>query len=346
MDYPTWVEGGNVWNFGLSHIPAPTIPIPDTTALPYGNEQWYSAQLSHRTEAGHPSGPSPIPTQKSKQRRRKETCARAPRKVSPSEEKWKLAIGTIKELYLQENYTLEEIMEIMQFVYHFHATTDQTNPWQLLEDRCYGASILIKTSSYGKAEVSLTQFFEGLQQVANIQGPSILVKFWRICLELRGLDGMNPRLRAVSRFLTMLQKEFSEHHGMEHPLFHLATMLGQVSPEDFKDTLRIGYVKTIKELQGMIGNENAIALHMWSVYFRYWDTQDLQKEVFFAKFQYLLSHFSKNCRDRQSKTLTAIYYYYIYAAYYICEQPVLAQGMARYMLEDMGPLGPNPHWTF
>lgn len=224
--------------------------------------------------------------------------------------------------------------------------TNQTSMWQLLSDQCYGASTLIQSRAPAKAQTSLYEFFEGLDRVTYERDPSIMVKFWRICLELRGLEqrglqsyGLQSPLKLFFQKLLLL---FSEQHGTKNSLYLLVKALTQVPQEDFKDTLRIGYYKSINKLENMIGNDNAIVLHQRSVFFKYWDKQYLKKEEFLQKFDSLWKRVTDNCTKGSTPYILA-YYYYIYAAYYICNKPVLAEGMCRNLLEDTKDqeLGPN-----
>jgi hypothetical protein len=158
-----------------------------------------------------------------------------------------------------------------------------------------------------------------------------MIKFWRICLEMRGIDTRGSHFRVLNRLFACLFKTISEHCGKEHLLVLLMISLREVSPEKLKNTLRIGYCKSIRVLNKIIRDENAIVLHMWSVYFRYWDRQYLDAGAFLYKFQHVWKKTRYRCGDYNAVTAITIDYYHIYAVYYVCKQMELARTMAMYL---------------
>lgn len=128
--------------------------------------------------------------------------------------------------------------------------------WQLHSDQTYGASTLINAGLHGQAQKTLDQFYSGVKDAVAVQDPSIMVKFWRICLELRGIDGRG-RYNALDTFLAVLEEASIDQFGPQQPLSRLITSLRQVAPWDFKDTLRIGFDMTLQTMVPLIGDENA-----------------------------------------------------------------------------------------
>lgn len=234
--------------------------------------------------------------------------------------------------------------DVFGFINPKSNTANQMDTWQILSDRCYGVSVLIQSGSPGKARVSLDHFLKGLEQIAKFQDPSIVVKFWRICLQLRGVDGSYPHLQALKRFFMKLQELFPVYQGEQHPLTLLVRLLSQVSPEDFKDTLRIGYFKTLKRLSELIGDENATVLHMWSVYYKYWDKQYLRKETLFEKLKNVREQATKIC-DRGSSPRIAVDHFFIYASYYVCENVELTESTALDLIHSIKSIDILLHWN-
>ncbi|KIW57810.1 hypothetical protein PV05_02368 [Exophiala xenobiotica] len=218
-----------------------------------------------------------------------------------------------------------------------------TDAWQQLSDQCFEASVLIKSRSFAKARTTLDRFFDKLDLEARNPNPLFMVKLWRICLQLRSNDSRVHQLKALGRFYATLGKAFSETYGEKDPLRTLITSLKQLSQADLKDTLRIGYFKTIKTLSAMVGEEKAVVLNMWSHYFKYFDRQYLDRRTLIFKFQHVWDQESVD-----KGTWITIIYYYTYAAYYVCEMQVLAYSMAAWLVEETQTLlclTESPRWT-
>ena len=211
-----------------------------------------------------------------------------------------------------------------------NGATNNLNDWQFLSDQTYGASTLINCKQHAKAMVTLESCLKNIEELAKTYDPSLMVKFWRICLAMRGIDGRGRQFHALQRLFDVMQRAFSQSFGAAHSLSCLIQSLRQVSPEDFKATLRIGFDKTIRMLASLVGDENAVVLHMWSHYFKYWDKQYLAQDTFILKFD-LLWHRIHSSHDYLSEEAIAISYYYSYAVYYLGDVPVLGE----YMMRDL-----------
>lgn len=190
--------------------------------------------------------------------------------------------------------------------------------WQELADQTYGASVLIRSGNMEQAETVLANFLDKLPQVARHDDPSIFVKFWRICLGLDGLDKCTGGIfNAKARLLRRLQEIFSERDGGRHLLATMVTSLSEVPSADFRDTLRIGFDKTLRTITALVGDENAMILHMWSHFFKYWNKKSLDTGALFRKFQEVwMKVHDRNSVEHAEETISA-HYYYAYAAYYL-----------------------------
>ncbi|EXM13512.1 hypothetical protein FoTM2_013268 [Fusarium oxysporum f. sp. vasinfectum] len=213
-----------------------------------------------------------------------------------------------------------------------HSSRNPKN-WQCLSDQCYGASTLINCKQPQKASVTLEIFFTGIREAALWQDPSMMVKLRRICLELRGIDSRSTQLNTLQRLFNVLEKAFSESFGTGNSLSILVRTLGQVVADDFKPTLRIAFDKTIRTLSSLVGDENAMILHMWSHYFKYWDGQYLAKDTFLLKFD-LIWHRTHSSHHSLSEQAITIDYYYAYAAYYLGDVELYSDGMLRQLFHS------------
>lgn len=149
---------------------------------------------------------------------------------------------------------------------------DEESHWQLLSDRCYGASTLLQAREVSKADATLDLLLDDIGKKAKLEDPYLMFKIWRISRMLRGIEARHPRHRRVwDDFLRALQNAALRLEKEDHPLSHLADLLAKVKAEDFRDTLRLGSYKTITSLTRNVGNNNPVVLNMWTVHYNLWD---------------------------------------------------------------------------
>lgn len=149
---------------------------------------------------------------------------------------------------------------------------DEESHWQLLSDRCYGASTLMQARAVAKADDTLNLVLDDIGKKAKLEDPYLMFKIWRMLRMLRGIEARHPRHRSVSKdFLRALGNAASQLGEKDHPLSHLTELLAKVKAKDFHDTLRLGSYKTITSLTRNVGNNNPVVLHMWTNHFMLWD---------------------------------------------------------------------------
>jgi hypothetical protein len=69
-------------------------------------------------------------------------------------------------------------------------------------------------------------------------------------------------------------------------------------------------------------------LHMWSHFFKYWDSQYLVKETLLLKFQWVWERVHEGEGVQlHSEEAISVHYYYTYAAYYLCKPRLLGEMM-------------------
>ncbi|RMJ18126.1 hypothetical protein CDV36_002231 [Fusarium kuroshium] len=200
--------------------------------------------------------------------------------------------------------------------------------WQLWADQFYGASTLINAGHPEKASTTLDRCLSGMRDAGRFQDPSLLAKLWRVCLRTRVIDSRGQQFRALQRFLGTLEETFSLKPGVDTPLSAVVRTLREVDSEDFKSTMRIGLDMTIRTITSLMGDENAMVLHMWSHYFKHWDRQYLDQATFVLKFQNLWLRVH-DLHDASSEEGIAITYYYAYAAYYLGDVDLVSEVMLR-----------------
>ncbi|EXJ75706.1 uncharacterized protein A1O5_00213 [Cladophialophora psammophila CBS 110553] len=208
----------------------------------------------------------------------------------------------------------------------------RTSAWQTLSDQVHSASALLQSGTIDRAEATLDRFFHGLRQAAKHLDPSFLAKFWRICLGIKSIDGRIPGGGCLKRFFDSLIGTILEHNGQRHPLAVLVTAIRNVSPTELMNTLRLGFWMSIKVLKQFIGDENTMVLHMWSVFYRYWNERR-DPAGFLWKFWYIRSKYS-NGQLYNAETAITLSYYHAYAAYYVCRQRELARPIVMSLFQD------------
>jgi hypothetical protein len=191
----------------------------------------------------------------------------------------------------------------------------QLATWQRLADQSYGVSVLLNAGLDREACKSLDLLLAGVKAAAQHQDPSFMVKFWRLCLQMCTID-KHSSLQAFQKLCSELKTVYNDKFRVRNAVTTMVQALQQVQTEDIRHTLRIGFDKTLRTMTGLIGDENAMLLHMWSHYFKYWDEQYLCADALLLKFDYIW-HMSKSLFPSDPEVDIAITYYYAYAAYYV-----------------------------
>jgi len=195
--------------------------------------------------------------------------------------------------------------------------------WDTLSDLCYGASVLVERRFIGKANICLERFLSGVETSFALQDPSFIALLWRICLQLRGVEHRWPQSQILHKFFERLKLLVRLHHGdSTHDLFQLAEALCNVRKEDFQETLRIGYLKSINVLADQVGDDHPTVLHMASVYYHYWRPD--HDSVKYSLIQKLSSEWHTACDSGDETVIITALHNLTYAAQYVCDWPLVA----------------------
>lgn len=199
----------------------------------------------------------------------------------------------------------------------------QAKIWDSLSDLCYGASVLVERRSIGKANICLERFLSSVETSFALQDPSFIALFWRICLQLRGIEHRWPQSQILHKFFERLKLLVRFHQGdTTHDLFQLTDALCSVWKEDFQETLRIGYFKSIKVLADQVGDDHPTVLHMASVYYHYWPSDhNSTRHGLILK---LSGNWHSACDSGDGTAITTALHNLVHAAQYVCDWPDLA----------------------
>ncbi len=216
--------------------------------------------------------------------------------------------------------------------------------WRSVSDRCHSVALLVRAGQQGKAQTTLEQLFQDLGTLVQHCHPAFMVTFWRLCLRLQGIDNHIDKANAVERLLSLVTESQSDNKA----LCQLAASLSAMDKADIRDALRMGYLKAIKTLAELVGDENIMVLEMISYYCKFFDTHYLVRQTLIAKFEYVW-HQTYDRHPELSRPAVAISYAFAYAAYYIFDYPYVAVAMAE-KLRDTSICHPSlshpVRWTF
>lgn len=202
--------------------------------------------------------------------------------------------------------------------------------WLELDDKVFGASVLMESASIKDGFAALESVFQSLQNLAPFAEPYVMVKFWPICHRMNGICekmGNHELLYGFFRYFGALSRL---RPGPTHPMTLLLDQLSHVAQKDVMDTLRLGYFKSIRCLGDMVGSDHAIVLKMLSNYVKYWDKQGYDQNLFVADFTRLLE--AADVRSgRNSEMAIRTLHSFTYALYYNSGD----RAVCRHLAEDL-----------
>jgi len=208
---------------------------------------------------------------------------------------------------------------------------DHGEAWLELDDRVFGASVLIESDSVKDGFATLDAIFQSLQSLAAFAEPHVMVKFWPICHRIHGICERMGNDQLLYGFLGFFHALVRLGLGPQHPMSLLLDGLCRVAHDDMMDTLRLGYFKSIHCLGDMVGGDHAIVLKMVSNYIKYWDKQGCDQDRFVANFTHLVRAAearSGRCSEMAIRTLHS----FTYALYYNSDDKALCSQLAEDLL--------------
>lgn len=113
--------------------------------------------------------------------------------------------------------------------------------------------------------------------------------------------------------------------------------------------LWITYLKLIRTIVGLIGNENLIVLEMVSSYYKFFDIYYIVRKALIVKFEYIWYQIYDNHADISRPAIT-VSYAFTYTVYYILDYPIIALDIAK-QLQDAAVgsayfTEPSTKWAF
>jgi hypothetical protein len=218
--------------------------------------------------------------------------------------------------------------------------------WQYIADQCFGATELITSGCVTDGVKTLNQVCDTLREVIRFGDPAMIVKFWRICYRLYKTCSKTGNFLLVDNFLRYVRGLVGIYHGRDHPLFQMLDSIIRTPREDLFDTLKVSYLRTIKEMESHLGEEHAIVLHMWSNYLKYFDTQGLSYALYISRYRRLLEA-AESQFGLTGETTIAVLHGFMYAEYYNIHDRIISSDLALKVysrVKDMPCLQEEPWW--
>jgi hypothetical protein len=219
----------------------------------------------------------------------------------------------------------------------FHSSLgkpDHTTQWADLDDRFFGASVLIEQSSMAEGFTTLDSIFQQIRSLVATSepGPAIMVRLWPICHRIDGICACVGDYTLMYMFLRYLRDLIGNYFPHGHPLYLLLDAVSRVEKEAVIPTLRLGYFKAIRCLERLVGTDHATVLKMWSNYVKYWDRQSIDQQVFAANFTRLLEAAEAKF-GRCAEETVRILHSFSYAVFYNSADKPLARSLAHDLVE-------------
>lgn len=213
------------------------------------------------------------------------------------------------------------------FIAPDHETYHDGYRWRALSEQSHGLSMLIRMRMHSKAASRLGYLLHDLASLSDYQQPTFLAEFWRLCIRVHGFDSHIPLEEAITKALSavrMAQKPYQEKNQyLESPVERLCECLEMIHRSDLRHALRLGFVKTMKTMSLLIGDENIIVLEMMIFYCKYFDAPHIAKDILKAKLESVKTQI-QGWSGTSTTEWVAIQYAYVYASYYIFDEPSIA----------------------
>lgn len=176
----------------------------------------------------------------------------------------------------------------------------QWDRWERLSSQSHSIKLMLQAKEVRKAGMLFDSFLTDLEDLIEHHDPAFIVHFWQMCLCFYGTRERFSRDPDTSGFhmliaflekLKMLLCTYEDERSNMHDLVRsLTTLTSNFSSKSFKETIRVGFYKTIEVLAANIGNGNAIVIYLLSNYYQHWSKQSLQGISLFNKARELWEH--------------------------------------------------------
>jgi hypothetical protein len=207
---------------------------------------------------------------------------------------------------------------------------DHGNIWAELDDRFYGASVLIHRASMKEVFTSIGYIFDDLRSLASFCEPSIMVRIWPICHRIYAICQVVGNFQLMYQFLGFLMSLASGKLCLKHPLSILLDGLCKSDQVALINNMRLGYLKSIRSFERLVGSDHAIVLKMWSNYIKYWDSQDFDRGNLAGNFRRLLQ--TEATYGPTSEQTIRVAHSFTYAVYYTFNDQDLSRSLAEDLL--------------
>ncbi|KAH7151352.1 Clr5 domain-containing protein [Fusarium sp. MPI-SDFR-AT-0072] len=221
---------------------------------------------------------------------------------------------------------------------------DHLPVWQHISDECFGVTTLLEEGQYADSRQTFNILCERLKNVFGSNDCGMIIVLWPICIRLHQTGQLHNNFALLEYFLDLLRILAHQRYPSGHPIPNLLKVLRQTPPEERVETLRVGYLRTIRCLESRVGFGNAVVLSMWSKYFKRFDSQELPASALTCRYESVLQE-AQNSFTTTGTRAIEILHGYIYAAYYNANDAMLTWNLASIMVDRALSAGlDQPEW--
>ncbi|KAK2040033.1 hypothetical protein LZ31DRAFT_475454 [Colletotrichum somersetense] len=192
---------------------------------------------------------------------------------------------------------------------------DNTATWQQVSDECFGASVLMAKGDYRAGFETIDRVCQKLKDVVGTHDCSMVIKLWRVCVQLYDLAAKLRNFEIMKGFLRFFWELSVIRYHKVHPISKLLGGLRSVPLADLPEVLEAGYLQTIHCLQERLGSRNAVVLSTWSRYSKRYTRQRLAAGELLSGYRHVLREAEETYTPGGTRTIE-ILFGYMYAAYY------------------------------
>ncbi|KAI7771492.1 hypothetical protein LZL87_010932 [Fusarium oxysporum] len=211
-------------------------------------------------------------------------------------------------------------------------------------------SLNSKQTIQGPSPEEWEEMKEAIYEIYITQGQSLKVLVSEMKTR-RGFDAtlhqtgqLHNNFALLEYFLDLLRILAHQRYPSGHPIPNLLKVLRQTPPEERVETLRVGYLRTIRCLESRVGFGNAVVLSMWSKYFKRFGSQELPASALTCRYESVLQE-AQNSFTTTGTRAIEILHGYIYAAYYNANDAMLTWNLASIMVDRALSAGlDQPEW--
>ncbi|OAQ93918.1 subunit P of phosphatidylinositol N-acetylglucosaminyltransferase [Purpureocillium lilacinum] len=220
------------------------------------------------------------------------------------------------------------------FIISPSGASDPSETWQELADLAFGTSVLVRNGQTPHAKSNLQRIDDLLEQTATTPDPFFAAKFWRFSKYFYDICENEQNFNLLYTMFNHYKCLIENRCSKEHPLVSMLNALCQVEIKDLRDTLRIGYLMSIRALKSCIHGDHPVTLSMWSNYFKEWDSNGSFQSQLAESYRRLLQQADQDPKFKdQPDFAIPLLHRYTYFVYYVLQDDTLSLQLGKDLLD-------------